>query len=102
MKAKLIPLMICALALSVTACEKKGPLEKAGEKVDHAADTIKNGGSEPMSDKLQEKADKARDKVNDATGKGPPLPGEGARQRDRASGLARKTHGPADFDCGSL
>lgn len=64
-----VPLLICALALSMTACEKKGPLEKAGEKVDHAADTIKNGGSEPMSDKLQDEADKARDKVNDATGK---------------------------------
>ena len=70
MKAKnLLPLMICALALSVAACEKKGPMEKAGEKVDHTVDTIKNGGSEPMGDKLQDEADKARDKVNDATGK---------------------------------
>jgi predicted small lipoprotein YifL len=70
MKARnLIPLLVCALALSVAACEKKGPLEKAGEKVDHAADTIKNGGSEPMSDKLQDEADKAADKVNEATSK---------------------------------
>jgi len=65
----LLPLLVCALALSVTACEKKGPMEKAGEKVDHAADTIKNGGSEPMGDKVQDEADKARDKVNDAAGK---------------------------------
>jgi ABC-type transporter MlaC component len=64
-----LPLLVCALALSITACEKKGPMEKAGEKVDHAADTIKNGGSEPMSDKAQDEADKARDKVDDATGK---------------------------------
>jgi hyperosmotically inducible protein len=64
-----LPLLVCALALTVTACEKKGPMEKAGEKVDHAADTIKNGGSEPMGDKVQDEADKARDKVNDATGK---------------------------------
>jgi hypothetical protein len=67
------PLLICALAcaiaLSVTACEKKGPLEKAGEKVDHVGDTIKNGGSEPMSDKLQDEKDKAVDKANDAAGK---------------------------------
>jgi predicted small lipoprotein YifL len=70
MKVKrLMPLLICALALSVTACEKKGPLEKAGEKVDHVGDTIKNGGSEPMSDKLQDEKDKAVDKVNDAAGK---------------------------------
>ncbi len=66
---KLLPLAICALALGVTACEKKGPLERAGEKVDHTADTIKNGGSEPTSDKLQDEADKARDKINDAAGK---------------------------------
>jgi predicted small lipoprotein YifL len=65
----LTPLLICVLALSMTACEKKGPLERAGEKVDHAADTIKNGGSEPMGDKVQDEADKARDKVNDAAGK---------------------------------
>lgn len=70
MNAKnLIPLLICVAALGMTACEQKGPLEKAGEKVDHAADTIKNGGSEPMSDKVQDEADKARDKVNDAAGK---------------------------------
>jgi predicted small lipoprotein YifL len=70
MNAKnLLPLVICALALSVAACEKKGPMEKAGEKVDHTADTIKNGGSEPASDKVQDEADKARDKINDATGK---------------------------------
>jgi len=70
MNAKsLTPLLICVLALSMTACEKKGPLERAGEKVDHAADTIKNGGSEPMGDKVQDEADKARDKVNDAAGK---------------------------------
>jgi predicted small lipoprotein YifL len=66
---KVLPLLICAIALSVTACEKKGPLEKAGEKVDHVGDTIKNGGSEPMSDKLQDDKDKAVDKINDAAGK---------------------------------
>ena len=65
----LIPLLICALALSMTACEKKGPIEKAGEKVDHAADTIKNGGSEPLSDKVQDEADKAADKANSAASK---------------------------------
>jgi hypothetical protein len=70
MKARnLMPLLTCALALSMTACEKKGPMEKAGEKVDHTADTLKNGGSEPMSDKAQDEADRARDKANDATGK---------------------------------
>jgi hypothetical protein len=77
MKARnLMPLVVCAFALGVAACQKKGALERAGEKVDHMVDTLKNGGSEPMSDKLQDeadkardKADKARDKLNDAAGK---------------------------------
>ena len=70
MKARnLLPLIVCALAGGVTACEKKGPMERVGEKVDHTVDTIKNGGEEPTHDKLQDEADKARDKVNDATGK---------------------------------
>jgi hypothetical protein len=65
----LICAIVCAIGLSVTACEKKGPLEKAGQKIDHVGDTIKNGGSEPMSDKLQDEKDKAVDKINDAAGK---------------------------------
>jgi hypothetical protein len=70
MKVKsLVPLLICVAALGMGACAKKGPMERAGEKVDHASDTIKNGGSEPMSDKLQDEANKARDKANDATGR---------------------------------
>src|SRR3569833_2750854 len=64
-----LPLLVCAMALTMSACEKKGPMEKAGEKVDHAADTIKNGGSEPLSDKAQDEAAKARDTVNDAAGR---------------------------------
>jgi predicted small lipoprotein YifL len=64
-----VALLLCVAALGMTACEKKGPLERAGEKVDHAGDTIKNGGSEPMSDKVQDETDKARDKVNDAARK---------------------------------
>jgi hypothetical protein len=65
----LVPVLICVAALGIGGCAKKGPMERAGEKVDHVGDTIKNGGSEPMSDKLQDEANKARDKVNDATGR---------------------------------
>ena len=38
--------LLCA-TLGLSACEK-GPVEKAGEKVDHAIDTVKNGGKEPL------------------------------------------------------
>ena len=60
------PLLVALGALSLAACEQKGAGERAGEKVDHTVDTIKNGGEEPTHDKLQDEADKARDKVHDA------------------------------------
>ena len=65
----LAPVLAAIAALAVAACEKKGPAERVGEKVDHAADTIKNGGEEPTGDKIQDQANRARDKLNDAAGK---------------------------------
>lgn len=66
---KLLPLLLCTLALGLGACEKKGPAERAGARVDRTVDTIKNGGEEPTSDKLKDQADKARDKASDAADK---------------------------------
>ena len=60
------PIVACVSVLLLAACEEKGPAERAGQKVDHAVDTIKNGGEEPASDKLQDQVDKAREKINDA------------------------------------
>jgi hypothetical protein len=68
-RGKIVALALCALVLAVTACEKKGPVEKVGEKVDHVVDTIKNGGEETTGDKVQDEIDKARDKAADATDK---------------------------------
>ena len=65
----LAPVLAAIAALGVAAYEKKGPAERVGEKVDHAADTIKNGGEEPTGDKIQDQANRARDKLNDAAGK---------------------------------
>jgi hypothetical protein len=62
-------ILLCGLALSSVACERKGPGERAGEKVDHMADTIKNGGEEPTRDKIQDEADRARDRAADAKDK---------------------------------
>ena len=67
-REKLLAVTLCALVLAVAACERKGPVEKAGEKVDHTIDTIKNGG-ETTADKVQDEVDKARDKAADATDK---------------------------------
>jgi hyperosmotically inducible protein len=68
-RGKIVALALCALVLAVTACEKKGPVERTGEKVDHVVDTIKNGGEETTGDKVQDEVDKARDKAADATDK---------------------------------
>lgn len=68
-RGKMLTIAICALVLGVTACEKKGPVEKTGEKVDHVIDTVKNGGEETTADKIQDEVDKARDKAAEATDK---------------------------------
>ena len=60
---------LCALLLGLSACQKKGPVEKTGEKVDHVVDTVKNGGEEPTADKVQDQADKVQDAAADATNK---------------------------------
>jgi predicted small lipoprotein YifL len=61
--------MAATAALGVAACEKQGPLEKAGEEVDEAADTIKNGGEESTATKVDDAVDEARDHAEDATEK---------------------------------
>lgn len=61
--------MAATIALGLAACEKQGPLEKAGEEVDEAVDTIKNGGEESTSTKVDDAIDDARDKVEDAAKK---------------------------------
>jgi predicted small lipoprotein YifL len=55
---------ICAamLMLGLAACEKKGPAEKAGAKVDQAVDSVKDTG-EKAADKVEEAADKVKDAV---------------------------------------
>jgi hypothetical protein len=59
--------VICALMLGVAGgCSKRGPAERAGEKVDHTVDTLKNGGHEPVGDSIKDDVDKARDKMADA------------------------------------
>ena len=58
--------LVATLTLGVAACEKQGPAERAGEKVDHAVDTIKNGGEEPAHDKLEDAAHDVQDATKQA------------------------------------
>ena len=64
--------MICAAvavtaALGLAACEKKGPIEQAGEEVDEAVDTVKHGGEESTASKVDDAVDEAREAVEDKT-----------------------------------
>jgi hypothetical protein len=51
-------------ALGLAACEKQGPVERAGEEVDEAVDTIKNG-EESTASKVDDAVDEAREAVED-------------------------------------
>ena len=61
--------MAATAALGVAACEKQGPVERAGEEVDEAVDTIKNGGDESTANKVDDALDEARDAAEDSTKK---------------------------------
>jgi len=61
--------LACSLSLGLAACEKKGPIEQAGEEVDEAVDTMKHGGKESTSSKLDDAADEVREGAEDAADK---------------------------------
>lgn len=56
----LLPTALCTIVLLISACEKKGPMERTGEKVDETVRTLKNGGEETTSDKVNDAADDMR------------------------------------------
>lgn len=66
--AKLIwsAMLAATLSVGLAACEKKGPVEQAGEEVDEAIDTIKNGGKESTANKVDDAIDEAREGAEDA------------------------------------
>jgi predicted small lipoprotein YifL len=61
-----IAAFIAALTLGLAACDNKGPVEQAGEEVDEAVHTLKNGGKETTADKVDDAVDEARDGAKDA------------------------------------
>lgn len=60
-----IAALAAVLTLGLGACEKKGPVERAGEEVDEAVNTMKNGG-ETTGDKLDDAGDKVQEAASDA------------------------------------
>jgi len=57
--------LACLAALGIAGCEKQGPLEQAGEEVDEAIDTAKNG-RESNANKVDDAIDEARAGAEDA------------------------------------
>jgi vacuolar-type H+-ATPase subunit H len=53
------------MAFLLLACEKQGPLERAGEEIDEAVEDIKAGG-ETTGNKIDDAIDEARKNVEDA------------------------------------
>ena len=64
-RRKLVWIALAVTTLLAVGCEKKGPAEQAGEEVDEAIDTIKNG-KESTASKLDDAFDDARDGLDDA------------------------------------
>jgi hypothetical protein len=58
-------LMLLPLALFLLACEKQGPVERAGEEIDEAVQDIKAGG-ETTGNKIDDAIDEARKDIEDA------------------------------------
>lgn len=54
---------VAVLTLGTAACERKGPAERVGQSIDHATDTIRNGGKEPLGDRMEDAADRVRDGI---------------------------------------
>jgi predicted small lipoprotein YifL len=55
-----IALLACGALAVLAGCEKKGPLEQAGEEVDEAVETVKQG-EEPADAKVDDVIDEARE-----------------------------------------
>jgi hypothetical protein len=61
---KFFAILLMTLPLYV-ACERQGPLQRAGEEVDEAVEDVRNG-SETLGNKVDDAIDDLRDGVNDA------------------------------------
>jgi predicted small lipoprotein YifL len=68
MKYRTLTIAVACLAVlgTVSGCEKKGPFEKAGENIDEAGRTVKNGGEKTTGDKVHDAAEDVNDSAHDA------------------------------------
>ncbi len=62
---KLLAVLLMTLPLYV-ACERQGPLERAGEEIDEAFEDARNGG-ETLGNQVDDAIDDVREGIDDAT-----------------------------------
>jgi len=58
--------LLAAMSLGLAACERQGPVERAGEEVDEAVDTLRNG-EESTANKVDDTVDEVREGAAEAT-----------------------------------
>lgn len=61
----LLAVLAGSLALGLAACDSKGPMEQAGEEIDEAVDSLRNGG-ESTATRVDDAIDEVREGVEDA------------------------------------
>jgi predicted small lipoprotein YifL len=66
LKTSSLIVLSMGLIMALSACEQKGPAEKAGEKIDNAAETL-GDKIEDATDSASDKVEEAGDKIEDAT-----------------------------------
>lgn len=60
-----IAMLSTALIAGLSGCEREGPIERAGEEVDEAVDTVREG-EESTSNQVDDAIDEAREGANEA------------------------------------
>jgi t-SNARE complex subunit (syntaxin) len=61
----LLPILALILSTALAACEKEGPAEKAGKKIDETVEQIGEKSSD-MADKMDEAVDAAQAQIEEA------------------------------------
>jgi hypothetical protein len=64
MMSKVVAVFLCGIAMGITGCVQKGPAQRAGEKIDNAADALRDTVDPPGP---AQKAGRAVDRALDNT-----------------------------------
>ena len=58
-------LLVLLMTLPLFACDRDGPLERAGEEIDEAVEDVRSGG-ETLGNEIDDAVDAAQESVEDA------------------------------------